>query len=173
MLKKLKQMPLSIAVGVMVVCILAGVTLGNRNALNRAKADSGATLTAVTQHTAERATQAGNLVKLAERLSPDDPIIAPLKTAIAELKAANTPSGITQADQALTAACEAARTALAGKGSEQDAKLLTGLLDTIASEESMITFTVREYNAALVTVQDVYDSLPTKWIQAAPEVFVR
>ena len=168
----MKSIPVPVAIGIMVLCILAGVTFGNRNALNRAKADSGASLAAVTEFTNARATHAGNLAKLADRISPDDPAIVALRSAMSALDAAQTPSAIAWADRELDDAVEAVRAMLASRAEGQDARLLTGVMDELASAEMMLARRITEYNGALAEVREVYDALPTRWLLGAlPESF--
>ncbi len=172
MLNKMKQTPVPVAVLVMVLCILVGVTFGNKNALDRAVKNSGATLTEIAELTQQRAAKASNLLVICQRSIPGNAGIEALENAIHTLKNATHAGQIAEADRRLTFAAESVRGPIENAATEQDRKLMVGVMDELNSAEKILTRVAGTYNEKVTEVREVYDSLPTKWLLGGvPEVY--
>ncbi len=174
MLKKIKETPMPVAIAIMALCLIVGITAGNKNALNRAIADNKVELTSIAKLADERATEAGNLLVVCRRAIKDDPSITALEEAIGAQKAAKRAGQIAQADQRLTfAAQEASEKVKADEGvSESDKKAATRAMDELTSKEKILTREAAAYNGGVAEVARVYNTLPTRWMfGGAPEAY--
>lgn len=172
MLKKIKQMPAFIAIIIMVVCMLAGITFGNKNALDSAAANAETAFHEVVGLSVQRAQKAGNLLVLCNRNIAGTTEAEALAGAIEAVEDAVRPSQVAEANRRLTFAANAASPLVKEAASAQDQKLLTGVLDDMGSLEKQLTRKASVYNETLVTTQDVYNKLPMRFlIGGMPEVY--
>ena len=172
MLKKLKELPMPVAAAFLVVCILAGVTLGNRNALVSAAQRPKAEYEALASLALERG-RASNLLVIASRNAPDAPYTKKLAETIESVKNAKSVREVAEADQALTFAATAVEEALSPAVTPQDKKLMTGVMDDLASAEHQLARVAGRYNEAVLEVKTVHGKLPAKWLLhgALPEAY--
>ena len=173
MLKKIKKMPVWAAIVVMVVCVLAGVALGNKNALDRARAGIAASLADATGLAYQRVDMAEHrLLLLCKRNIPDHAATKALEQAVEVSRRAKAPGAIAQADKALSAAAQAVLEPLSEAASAVDKGLMTGVMDELGSAEKIMRRSADAYNKDLENVQRVYNSLPMKRLLGGmPEAF--
>lgn len=164
MLKKLKQIPVPIAAAIMIICIAAGIALGNNNALKDAKAGAETSMAQVTELSLERAQKASNLLVLCERYAPDNVATVAIKNAVEAQKNAKTPSQIAEANRNLTDAAYAANEMLRAFVKDTDAKLLTGIMDDLGSYQKQLTRAANTYNADAAEAYAVYQKLPSRFL---------
>lgn len=167
-MKKIKQLPVPVAVLIMIVCILAGLTFGNNNALSRAMADSSDAFGSVQSMGQEWANKASNISTLCTNAGVDDGIVKSLNNAIDAVKKADSPKRFTQAREDLLSSLDKARTALDEHSSE--VQYLQRAEDDLLSSQLQLDRVIKTYNAEQQTVVDVYNKLPTKWLLKKPEV---
>jgi hypothetical protein len=169
MLKKIKEMPIPVAVGILLLCALIGLYLGNGMALSKAMKPVDTAMEDVLRCTADRAGKAKNLQTLLKRHLPDAPENAALAVAIEGLEKADAPQAIARADAALTTAAEAARTALTGVA---DAANLQAAMDGLLGAGDQLLRATRTYNEAALAAQEAYDQLPLSFLLGGrPEVY--
>lgn len=173
MLKKLKELPIPVAAAFLVVCILAGVTLGNRNALVSAAQRPKAEYEALASLALERGQKASNLLVIASRNAPDAPYTKKLAETIESVKNAKSVREVAEANRALTFAATAVEEALSPAVTPQDKKLMTGVMDDLASAEHQLARVAGRYNEAVLEVKTVHGKLPAKWLLrgALPEAY--
>jgi hypothetical protein len=164
-LRNIKQIPVWIAVLVMIACIPVGVALGNHRALSRVEAG----VTECFEEVSGLAYQRVDIIEhrllvLCKRNIPADPTTGMLEQAIEASRRANSPHGMAQADLSLASAAESVLEPLYAVASSQDGKLATGVMDDFASVGKILSRTANTYNNSLQTVWDVYDRLPMKWL---------
>lgn len=171
-MKTLKQMPVPVAIGIMVLCIVAGLAFGNHNALSDAKAAPEAILTEVSAMASQRASTAKNLLVVANRNAVDTKNVAALQQAIEDLEDARRADKIASANRGLTFATDAIVTELQQVADSQDKKLTTGVDDDLKSLDKQIARRGTAYNDSLQEVQRLYKTLPMRWIIGGlPEVY--
>jgi len=172
-LKKMKQIPVWVAIVVMAVCVVAGVALGNRNALERARADIDASLADALGLAYQRVDMAEHrLLLLCKRNIPDHAATKALEQAVEVSRRAKSPRGIAQADKALSAAAEAVLEPLGEAASAMDKNLMTGVMDEMISAEKIMKRSADAYNNGLEDVRRVYNSLPLRQLLGGmPEAF--
>ena len=173
MLRKIKGMPVSAAVIIMVVCVLVGVALGNANALRAAAKGVADAETAVRQYSQARAIKAGNLLIPAKRLIADDPATAALSRAIDAQKLAKSITKLSEANANLTDAVRAMWDVLNPIAVEPDRGPVVGELDVFESETILLKRKVNEYNESVQKVRQTLAALPFKFLLqgAVPEVY--
>ena len=173
MLRKIKGLPVPVAVIIMVVCVLAGVALGNANALRAAAKGVAGIETAVRQHSQTRAVKAGNLLIPAKRLIADDPATAALSRAIDAQKLAKSVGKLSAANADLTAAVWAMWDVLEPIAVEPDRGPAVGELKVFESETILLKRKVNEYNEGVQKVRQTLAALPFQFLLggAVPEVY--
>ncbi|HIQ63940.1 MAG: hypothetical protein UFE80_09300 [Christensenellales bacterium] len=171
MFKLLKKVPIPAAVAFMVVCLLLGVAKGNQNALDAALADAEAYLPEIQELIGDRVQSAANLLVLCDRYAADEPWTEALSTVRDSLVYAQKPSDIIRANDQLTFTAQAASEALTPLVTEQDMRLLTGVMDTLASDQGILERVIGAYNEALQEAEAVYAVLPTRMLLSMPEAF--
>lgn len=171
-MKTLKQIPVPVAVVIMVLCIVLGVVFGNNNALSRASKEPEAILAEVSVTASQRATSAKNLLVVAKRNTVDAKAINALEDAIAGLESAKKANKISSANTTLTFTAEAVNEQIQASATDQDKRLATGVLDDMASYERILSRQANSYNEALGDVRSVYKTLPFGWLVGGmPEVY--
>ncbi|MDR0898143.1 MAG: hypothetical protein LBN04_09850 [Oscillospiraceae bacterium] len=169
MLKKIKGMPIPVAVGILLLCAVLAVFLGNRSVLREAMEPVNSAMNDITRCTTDRAGKAKNMQTLLKRHLPDAPENAALAVAIEGLEKADTVQAIARADAALTTAGEAARRALTGVA---DAANLQAAMDGLLGAGYQLLNATRVYNLAASAAQAVYDQLPLSFLLGGrPEVY--
>jgi uncharacterized protein len=158
MLKKIKGIPIPVAVGILLLCMVIALFLGNRGALREAMEPVNSAMEDVLRCTADRAGKAKNLRTLLQRHLPDAPENAALTVAIEGLEGADTPQTIARADAALTGAANAARTALTGVA---DAANLQAAMDGLLGAGDQLLRATRAYSEAAAQAAG-----PTAWAEA-------
>lgn len=171
-MKRLKQMPIPIAVLIMVLLVVAGITFGNHNALASVKKEPESILESVSALASDRAKQAKNLLVVAKRNEVEARHITALEDAIGELEDAKKANQIASANQSLTFTATAVNDALQEAADQQDKKLATGVMDELESRNKLITREANKYNDSLDAVRTLYYSLPMRWlIGGMPEAY--
>lgn len=171
-MKKLGQIPVPAAVAIMVLCILLGITFGNHNALEAAKAEPEAILQEVSALAAKRAGTAKNLLVVAGRNTVDAQNTKALSDAIAALEDARRADRIAEASRSVDFAAQAVNEQLQQTAGDQDKRLATGVMDDLYSTGAMMNRQGTIYNEALADVRSVYNKLPMRWlIGGMPEVY--
>lgn len=94
-----------------------------------------------------------------------------LSTVRDSLVYAQKPSDIIRANDQLTFTAQAASEALTPLVTEQDMRLLTGVMDTLASDQGILERVIGAYNEALQEAEAVYAVLPTRMLLSMPEAF--
>lgn len=173
-MQKIRRMPVPVAVLVMALLVLAGVALGNNNALGAAQGETDTVFAEMMDMSKERAQKASNLLVLMNRNLSDHATTAALDDAIETLKNAKKPAQVAEANEALTFAAEAANTVLQAEEAVgwSDKKLATGVIDDITSTDKQIARKATVYNNAIAEVQAVYSQLPMAWLLGGlPEAY--
>lgn len=171
-MKTLKQIPVPVAVLVMVICILAGIAFGNHNALANAKEAPEVILKEVSSLAAQRVGSAKNLIALAGRNDVSDTDKQALQSATDALEDARKASRIAEANSSLTFASNAVIDQLKAVASEADRKLTVGVEDELLSQNQRLTRVANTYNESVEEVRRVYNTLPMRWlIGGMPEVY--
>jgi hypothetical protein len=169
MLKKIKAMPIPVAVGILLLCVVIALFLGNRSALREAMEPVNSAMEDILRCTNDRAGKAKNLQTLLKRHLPDAPENAALTVAIEGLEKADSAQAIARADAALTGAANAARTALTGVA---DAANLQAAMDGLLGAGDQLLRATRAYNEAAGQAQAAYDQLPLSFLLGErPEVY--
>lgn len=172
MFKKIKQTPVPIAALIMALCMLAGVALGNQNALNGAANGANDMLPGIKQIASSKTTYAEHILRLCQRNLPDAPETAELRDAIASLSVARTASAIAKADSELSIALTAIDAPLRAAGGQLVSTQLTGELDKYDEAARNLFLKSVEYNKKVAEAQTVYDRLPMKlFLRGMPEVY--
>lgn len=173
MLSKMKKIPVSIAVIIMIVCVLAGIVLGNHKAMRMAVEDAAADYQILEQRAKECAVQAGNLLVVAKRVDAEHPALAKLDDAIRAQKAATSAPAIAQTNKALKEAVTAVSQGIKPTASAQDAKLITAAVDNFLSEATLLSRAGAAYNISVEKALDAKKSLPTGFLLGGsmPEVY--
>lgn len=171
-MKTLKQMPVPVAILVMVLCIVIGIAFGNHNALSQAKVEPEQKLAELTALASQRATHAKNLLVVAKRNDVGDKDIKALEDAIADLQNAKRADRIASANQSLTFAAGIVDEQIQLTASEQDRRLSTGVIDDLSSDGNILARAARGYNDSVEEVRKVYKKLPFGWLVGGmPEVY--
>lgn len=171
-MKTLKQMPIPVAALIMVLLIMVGLALGNEKALSAAKEGPEAILAEVSAMASQRASQAKNLLVVANRNDVEAQNTNALNDAIGELEDAQRANKIASANRQLTFTSEAVNESIQRTASEQDRRLATGVMDEMGSLDKLITRRANVYNESLDDVMKLYNSLPMRWvIGGRPEVY--
>lgn len=171
-MKTLKQIPVPVAIVIMVVCIVAGIAFGNHNALSDAKAAPEAVLLEVSATASQRANTAKNLLVVANRNTVDAKNRTALETAIASLEDARKPTQIASANKGLTFAAGAVHDELQQVANDSDKRLSTGVMDDLTSLDSIMARQGNRYNDYVNDIRSLYNALPMKWlIGGMPEVY--
>lgn len=171
-MKKLQQIPVPIAIGIMVLCIVAGIAFGNHNAFSDAKAAPEAILAEVSAMASERANKASNLLVIANRNALDQKNVTALEDAIGDLKNATKANKIAAANQSLTFAATTVNEQLQQVANAEDQKWATGAMDEIGSVNKQLLRRASAYNEQVDDLRSLYNSLPMKWfIGGMPEVY--
>lgn len=163
-MKTLKQIPVPVAIIIMVVCILVGTAFGNNNALSDAKKEPELVLAEVSALASERAGKAKNMQVLAERSGISDADINALKAAVDGLQNATRADKIAEANRTLTTAAENVNAQLQLTASDADKRLSTGVMDDLSSLEHMISRSAATYNDSVAKVESLYKELPMRWV---------
>jgi len=173
MLRKIKGLPVPVAVIIMVICVLVGVALGNANALRAASKGTLEAQAAVRQYSDARAVQAGNMLVLARRIAADSPVTASLEQAIEAHRRAGPIAGVAAANAQLTDAVRDARGVLEPLAVETDRRLLTGVVDDFDSGTHLLSRKIGEYNESVQKVRQTLAALPFQFLLqgAVPEVY--
>jgi len=172
-LKKIRKIPMGAAIVIMVVCVAAGVALGNKNALDRAIADTAADLHEALDLASDRVDMAEHrLLMLCKRIIPDHEATKALERAVEVCRRAKTPGEIAQADKALDSAAQGVLEPLREAAKESDRKLATGAMDDIISVGKRMKRSADAYNNGLAYVRKVYNALPMRaLLRGLPEAF--
>lgn len=173
MLKKIRQIPMGLAIVVMIVCVSGGVALGNRNALSRAVEQTKASLSDAAGLAYQRVDMAEHrLLVLCARNIPDHAATKALESAIEVSRRAKTPGEIARADKALSSAAESVLEPLGAVASAKDKELTTGVMDDMISAGKILLRSADAYNKALEDVRKVYNALPARlFLGGMPEAF--
>lgn len=171
-MKTLKQMPIPVAILIMVLCIVIGVAFGNHNALSRAMAEPEEILTEVSALASQRGTRGKNLVVVAKRNDVDSKNIKALEDAISQLAGARKANKIASANESLTFAATVVNEQIQLSADESDRRLATGVMDDLSSDNNILTRRARVYNDSLEDAAKVYRKLPFGWLVGGmPEVY--
>lgn len=172
MLSKIQELPVRVAAVIMVLCVLAGVALGNAGALRGAVDAAAGDRALIEELSAERASKASNLLVVARRVAPDSPALASLSTAIDAQKKAKTIGSMAAANREIGEAVANVNDALQARAEGQDKRLLTAANDDFTSLDKRLNRAVSTYNQSAGEAQRIYQSLPTKFfLGGAPEVY--
>ena len=170
-MKRLKQIPVPLAVVIMVVCIVVGIAFGNHNALSEAKAAPEAILAEVSALASQRANSAKNLLVVANRNNVDQALRTQLEDTIGSLEDATKAGKIASANEGLTFATNAVNEQIQANANDQDKRLATGVMDDLSSNDKLLTRRANVYNESLEAVSKVYRTLPFGWLVGGmPEV---
>lgn len=171
-MKKLQQIPVPVAILIMVLCIAIGLAAGNHKALGNAKAEPEAILTEVSAMAAQRASTAKNLLVVANRNDVEAKNRSALETSIENLEDAKRADRIADANKSLTFSASAINEDLQAIASDQDKRLATGVMDELDSQNKLITRRANQYNESLESVRKLYNTLPMRFIIGGmPEVY--
>lgn len=171
-MKKLKQIPVPVAIIIMVVCIIVGVAFGNHNAFSDAKAAPEAILTEVSAMASDRANKASNLLVVANRNDVDQKNITALEDAIGDLKNATRANKIAEANQSVTFAANTVNEQIQQAAGAEDRKWATGAMDEISSLNKQIVRRASAYNESVSDLRSLYNKLPLRWfVGGMPEVY--
>ncbi|MDL2319114.1 hypothetical protein LJC74_08615 [Eubacteriales bacterium OttesenSCG-928-A19] len=171
-MKTLKQMPVPLAVVIMVVLIVIGIAFGNHNALSSASKEPEAIMTEVSAMASQRASTAKNLLVVANRNDVDTKNRTALEDAIAALEDAKRADKVSSANKSLTFAANAVNEQIQETADAQDKRLATGVMDELTSQDKLISRRAASYNESLDSVRSLYRTLPMRWvIGGMPEVY--
>lgn len=170
MKNKVHTMSAKTAILLMVICILLGITLGNRNALHQAIAKAEQGFADVSLLTDRRVEKAHGLLTLLNRYNPDSDATKALSGAIDRAKKAKNPEAILTADQEIAEISQVALNELpSSMAYAVDETLANGLKDELSTVDRQIARMKRTYNEGFQEAIDVYQKLPTKWLFKNPE----
>lgn len=171
-MKKLKQMPVPVAVLIMVLCIVAGVAFGNGNALRDAGKVPTQLLAEVSALASTSANEALNLVPVAKRSNVPAAQISELEGAASAVKSAKGARDMATAQARLDAAVAAVEEQIRLTATGDDAKYATGAKDNYENAKRILGRQVAAYNASALEAEKLHATLPFGWLVGrAPEVY--
>ncbi len=172
MLKKVKSLPVGAAVAFLIVCILAGLLLGNLNATKSVRAACSDSFQPVLEIAGELSGEASNLAVLAERYGL--PSAGEINAVKAKLQNAKTPSALSAAVEDLTSveASVSAQMNAADNVSDNDRANLQAILDDLQSLKNVLGHQADTYNEAVAKAKEVYRKLPMRFLLGSgPEAY--
>ncbi len=172
MLKKVKSLPVGAAVLFMIVCILAGLLLGNLNATKSVRAACSDSFQPVLEIAEELAGEASNLSVLAERY--DLPSAGDIDAVREKLQNAKTPSALAAAVEELTSveASVSAQLNASDSVSDSDRANLQAVLDDLQSLKNVLGHQADTYNKTVAEAEKVYRTLPMRFLLGSgPEAY--
>ncbi len=166
--EKLHDLPRAAGIAALVVLLIASLFAGNFRALQGATPKAFLRQGDVASILEDRVTQAGNVVTVATRAGLDAQLILDVESAAQALGSAKSARDISRADQLLTAAvAELTTAALSG----EDALSMQRAADNFAEQGSFLRQEARSFNQKAEKAERLYESLPTKFLFAAPDVY--
>ncbi len=161
------------AAGIVGMAVLLGISLfmGNFRAL------AGATPTAfirqgdVASILEDRMDAAVNVLTLAGRADVDPALLDSARSAITDLQEAESAREISRADQRLTSAVSALVAEASDALEGEDQTMLTRAADDFAEQGSFLRQEARTYNEQAEKAEELYESLPTKFVLPEPDVY--
>jgi len=165
---KLYALPQAAGIAAMIVLLIASLFVGNFRALQNAAPKAFYRQGDVQSILSDRIAQAGNVVTVATRAGLDAQLILDVTNAMEGLEEARSAKEISRADQLLTSAVSELTTA---QLSGEDAKKMLRAADNFAEQGSFLRQEAREFNRQAEKAEKLYDSLPTKFLLAEPDMY--
>ena len=157
------------AILIMAICILLGVVLGNRNALNQATANAEKGFAEVAEGMKDRIGKAKTLLNKANEYIPGDEATKALIDAIAQAEKAKGQKAVASADAKIANAAANVHQALPAAMSAADQRYAVAAWDELVSVDKQINRLKRNYNEGFQEAIDVYRMLPARWLLKNPE----
>jgi len=167
--EKLHALPRAAGIAAMIALLVVSLFVGNFRALQNATPKAFYKNRDVQSILEDRAAQAGNVVTVATRAGLDAQLILDATNAVNALEAAKSARDISRADQKLTAAV--AELTTAEINDEETRGSMLRAADNFAEQGSFLRQTAREYNRQAEKAVELYESLPTKFLLAEPDVY--
>ena len=166
--EKLHNLPLAAGIAAMALLLVLSLFVGNFRALQNATPKAFYRQGDVQSILEDRIAQAGNVVTVATRTGLDAQLILDVTNAVNVMEAAKTAREISRADQQLMAAVSELTTApLSG----EEAKNMLRAADNFAEMGSFLKQEARSFNQKAKKAEALYESLPTKFLLAQPDVY--
>lgn len=167
--EKLHHLPLAVGIAAMIILLAASLFVGNFRALQNATPGAFYRQGDVQSILEDRIAQAGNVVTVATRAGLSAELIDDVSDAMEGLEEAKTAREISRADQLLTAAVSELTTAELTDSETRDSMQLAA--DNFAEQGSFLRQEARSYNEQAEKAEKLYESLPTKFLLAEPDVY--
>ncbi|MCL1796645.1 MAG: hypothetical protein FWG37_07140 [Clostridia bacterium] len=173
MLRRMKGIPVPVAVAILTLCVLVGVALGNANVLRAAAKGVTQFETALRERSQVCAVKAGNLLHPARQYIADDPATAALSKAVEAHKKTKSIKELSAANANLSDAVHAMWDALEPVITEPSRGPAIGELDVFDSESNLLKREVGKYNEAVQKVRQTLATLPFRFLLqgVVPEVY--
>ena len=163
--ERLHMLPKAAGIAIMAVLLAGSLFVGNFRALQNATPKDFIRQGDVKSIIEDRVDAAMNVASVAERMGGD---VQAVRNAAEALEEAKTARDISRADQELTAAVSRF-TAMELEG--EDARSMMRAADEFAEMGSFLRQEARAYNEKAEKAEKLYDSLPTKFVLAQPDVY--
>ena len=167
--EKLHRLPLAAGIAAMALLLVVSMFVGNFRALQNATPKAFIRQGDVQSIVEDRIAQAGNAVTVATRAGLDAQLILDVNNAMEGLEEAKTAREISRADQLLTAAVSELTTAQIADA--EAAKSMQRAADNFAEQGSFLRQEARAFNQKAEKAEALYESLPTKFLFAPPDVY--
>ncbi|MBR5288877.1 MAG: hypothetical protein IKU34_09880 [Clostridia bacterium] len=166
--EKLHRLPMAAGIAAMTLLLVVSLFVGNFRALQIATPKAFLRQGDVQSIVEDRIAQAGNAVTVATRAGLDAQLILDVSDAMKGLEAAKTAREISRADQLLTSAVAELTTA---QLSGEDAASMQRAADNFAEQGSFLRQEARAFNKKAEKAEAIYESLPTRFLFAEPDVY--
>ena len=168
-MKKILRMSTHAAILFMVVCVLLGVVLGNRNALNKAVANAEKGFYVVEERMKDRIGKAKILLSKASEYNPGDGSTKALIDAIAQAEKAKGIKAIAAADTKIADAADDVYNAFPSSMNAADRRYVVAAWDEMKSVNNEVLQSKRDFNEGFQEAIEVYRKLPSRWLLKNPE----
>lgn len=169
--KKLHELPQAAGIALMALMLVAALFIGNFRALMAATPQAFLRQGDVKSIVEDRLSAAGNILTVAQRAELDALLIENVEEAMAAFETAKTARDISRADQKLTTAVSELTAAASAALSGENKTMLTRAADDFAEQGSFLRQEARAYNEKAEKAEALYESLPTKFVLAEPDVY--
>ena len=169
--EKLARLPFGAGIAALVLLCVLALPVGNFRALQGATPNAFLRQGDVASIVEDRIDAAENVKTVASRASVDDALLRDVDSAIRAMEGAKTACDVSRADQSLMVAVaeliDRADSALTGENST----MLSRAADNFAEQGSFLRQEARAYNQKAEKAEKLYESLPTKFLFAQPDMY--
>lgn len=169
MKEKLHNLPQAAGIAAMIALLAISLFVGNFRALQIAAPTDFIRQGDVQSILEDRIAQAGNIVTVATRAGLSAELILDVSNAMEGLEEAKSAREISRADQKLIAAVSELTTAEFFDSETRDS--MQRAADNFAEQGSFLRQEAREFNRRSEKAEKLYESLPTKFLLAQPDVY--